>query len=107
MTHNTNCNCRQQTRWIRTFTSGYAYRDFDGNLVQPKDLPAFGDFQGTIPFDRITGIYPNRQDDRYLNVRIRGERNECNAFTMILKSDLHVIAPELAETFPLPQGGQR
>ena len=78
----------------------------DGNLVEIPNTPNFGDFQGTERFDRIDGIYPNHRDGRYLNVKIRGDRNETVASTMILKSDLHQIAPELAATFPLPAEGQ-
>ena len=105
MAHHNRTGDDMKIRWIRVFTAGNDYRDHDGNWTAIKGLPTFGDFQGTIRFDRITGIYPNQRDERYLNVQVKGESNETYAFTMILKSDLHMVAPELAATFPLPIGG--
>ncbi|WP_209833108.1 hypothetical protein [Ruegeria sp. HKCCE3926] len=92
--------------WIRVFTAGHEYRDLDGNWVEITGQAKFGDFIGTERFDRITGIYPNQRDDKFLNVRVSGDHNETYAFTMILRSDLHQLAPELAATFPLPTEGQ-
>ncbi|WP_425080368.1 hypothetical protein [Ruegeria arenilitoris] len=106
MTKHTNCNCNRQTRWIRVFTAGNEFRDMEGNWCVIEGAPKFGDFMGTIRFDRIVGIYPNQRDDKFLNVNVKGERNETYAFTMIMRSDLHQLAPELAVTFPLPTGGQ-
>ncbi|WP_170451245.1 hypothetical protein [Ruegeria arenilitoris] len=83
-------------KWVRIFTEGYQF--WQGN----PPLPKFGQWIGVVDVGDIIAVFPNRTDDRYVNIRYRKDSSDGPA-TMVLRSELHLAEPKLAATFPLPQ----
>ncbi|MEY8117799.1 hypothetical protein AB9F26_05940 [Falsihalocynthiibacter sp. BN13B15] len=62
------------------------------------NVAAFGSFRGLERFDRIKGLYQNRDDPKFLNADFIG--SSADDWTLVLKEDVFKLEPSFANHFP-------